>query len=155
MNPRWCRDLTPMAFCTSLRAPNLEFAEAVLTHRLGEGREQFKDSWEAGLILGRVAPYGRAHCWLPSWRVEGTVGETTARAASIGQGGYSTAWSGGNGPRNRSRRRWWTVFGSPLSVAMHANKSQQYHGSMENRGSTMKCAGTVRHTSVSSNSGAE
>ena len=40
------------------RAPALEFAEAVLAHKLEEGRDKVKDSWEAGICMGRVTTTG-------------------------------------------------------------------------------------------------
>ena len=44
-----------MARC---RAPVLEFVEAVLANRLEEGRDKVKDSWEAGICMGRVTTTG-------------------------------------------------------------------------------------------------
>ena len=40
------------------RAPVLEFAEAVLAHKLEQGCDKFKDSCEVGIWMGRVTTTG-------------------------------------------------------------------------------------------------
>ena len=40
------------------RSPVLEFAEAMMAHKLEEGRDKFKNSWEVGIWMGRVTTTG-------------------------------------------------------------------------------------------------